>query len=277
MSHHPTGPESVACTTFRGRMSTYLDGLLPEDAREAADAHVAVCEACRRRVDDLETAEFTLARMIEDDAERPLPPGFAGAILARTVHEAPAESRRTAGHLGLAPWLGWIAAAAMLIFTVTLRSVDRPGRPRPADVGGEPAPTVVSASWQISATRDDLPPDGDESLRGRHGIDATSSLEGVASLLDTLAADVAAGGDAEGIARFAAEVIAYDELLLRLERLGRELSPESLAIVDVARGLLEDLAGGDPAAVDRVIRQVGDGRVSAALRRAEWRLTGGSV
>lgn len=276
MSDETTNPESAACTTFRGRLSAYLDGLLQEDAREAADAHVAVCASCRRRVDELEAAESMLAGMIREDAAVPLPPGFAGAILARTVHEASAEIGRS-GRSGLAPWLGWIAAAAMLLFTVALRSVERPDGPRPGEVAVEPAPTVVSASWQISATREDLPTDARRPDQGHGAIDAISSLEGVATLLDTLAADVAGGIDPRATASFAAEVIAYDDLLPRLERLGRDLSPESLAVVDVARGLLEDLAGGDPAALDRVVRQIADGRLAEALRRAEWRLSGGSV
>lgn len=272
--HETPATESEACIAFRGRLSAYLDGMLPDEIREAADAHAAVCEACRRRADTLEAAESNLARIIDDEASAPLPPGFTGAILARTVHESAPHDRRFAGPAGLAPWLGWIAAAAMLVFTVTARNVDRPDAPRPGEAAGTPVPTVVSAAWQVSATRTDRPVGLDGPDASDHAIDAISSLDAVATLLDTLAADP---GDPEAAARFAAEVIAYDELLPRLERLARDLSPESSAVVEVARGLLEDLRSGDPAAIDRVVRQIGDGSLSAALRRVEWRLGGGSV
>ena len=282
MSDHPThrGPheapavESDACIAFRGRLSAYLDGMLADEAREAADAHAAVCEACRHRADTLEAAESNLARIIDDEASAPLPPGFTGAILARTVHESASPDRRNAGPAGLAPWLGWIAAAAMLVFTVTARNVESPGGPRTAESAGEPAPTVVSAAWQVSATRSDRPVGLDGLHGGDQAIDAISALDAAATLLDTLATDT---GDPEAVARFAARVIAYDELLPRLDRLDRDLSPESSAVVEVARGLLEDLLGGDPGAVDRVVRQIGDGSLAAALRRVEWRLGGGSV
>lgn len=279
MSDHPTHrdrhetppAESEACIAFRGRLSAYLDGMLPDEAREAADAHAAVCEACRHRADTLEAAETGLARIIDDQASAPLPPGFTGAILARTVHESASHEQRHAGHAGLAPWLGWIAAAAMLVFTVTARNVESPDGPRGGESAGESAPTLVSAAWQVSATR---PAGPTGPAPADHAIDAISSLDAVATLLDTLAADT---GDPEAAARFAAEVIVYDELLPRLARLDRELSPESSAVVEVARGLLEDLLGGDPAAVERVVRQIGDGSLAAALRRVEWRLGGGSV
>ncbi len=253
----------AACAAFRGRLSGYLDGTVAESARVEADAHVAACRACRRVADETEAAERGLARLIDADAAAPLPEGFAGAILARTVHEHRPAARPHA-RPGLVPWLGWVAAAAAVLFTVVSWSVDGPGPAAP----GEPAAELVavrSAPWQVSATLDG--PAAPASLAAAPDL---APLFAAATLLEAFAEDA----DPDGAGAFAARVVDYDRLLPRLATVARTLPPDSAATVEMARGVLQSIAEGDARQRTHLQRQLAGGELAAALRRLEGRLAG---
>lgn len=264
-------PLAEACAAFRGRLSEYLDGGLDDDDRRAADTHVAACSACRQLADEIEAAERALAYGIDEAAATPLPAGFTGAILARTVHE-----QQTAGRIGpgtnhapggVVPWLGWVAAAALVVFNLAIWNVNQPSTSAPSDVSTDLPPTVVASTWQISSTLDG-PAVPSVSTAGSADL---SPLYAAAALLESFAGDT---GDPDAAGAFAAQVIAYDELIPRLGAISRQLPPESAATIEMTRGLLEALATGNQRDRTQLQRRLAEGNVAAALRRLEVRLGG---
>lgn len=267
----PSGPSTLPddCARFRGDLSAYLDGGLEDDERRTADAHVAACTGCRRLADEVEAAERALATSLDEDAARPLPPGFAGAILARTVHEAPVAGRiAPAAPGGLVPWLGWVAAAALVVFNLAVWNVDGPSAATSRDRSLAGPPATVPAAWQVSATLE-APESSAAAAASQH--DDFAALFSAATLLDGFAQTT---GDTTEAAAFAARVIAYDELLPRLATIARDLPAEPAATVELTRGLLEDLASGDPRTHARLRQRLAAGELTAALRRLEVRLAG---
>lgn len=265
----PVLPE--ACAVFRGALSEYIDGQMTDEARRVADVHVAACRPCRQLADEVEAVERTLAQHMDEDTTEPLPAGFAGSILARTVHESDSlgrvdGSRRVVpgGH-GMVPWLGWVAAAALIVFNLTLWNVDPPA-PGPAiDTSGERI-SAQPAAWQVSATLDG--PATPRTIADRPDL---APLYAAATLLESFAD---ATLDPDGAGDFAREVIAYDDLLPRLAAIARTLPQESAATVELSRGVLEALAEGDSADRRHLQRQLADGDLAGALRRLEVRLRG---
>jgi len=261
------------CARFRGDLSAYLDGGMNDEERRAADTHVAACPNCRRLADEVEAAERVLALGLDEDAAEPLPAGFAGAILARTVHEAPVAGRirrAPAATGGLVPWLGWVAAAALVVFNLAVWNVDGPAPPTSNGGGFDRAPATVPASWQVSATLA-APGASDAPAASVHEHDDFAALFSAATLLDTFAETT---GDTGEAAAFASRVIAYDDLLPRLGAIARDLPAEPAATVELTRGLLEDLASGDPRTHARLRQRLAAGELTAALRRLEVRLAG---
>lgn len=243
-SHPEPTPLPEACAAFRGRLSGYLDGTLDAETRDLADRHIARCDACRKLADETEAAERSLAELVDASATPALPEGFTGSILARTIHEAPVE---VAGPTTARPvaWLGWVAAAAAVTFSVMTLNL---GQPRPIATPSEPAPqlaavdarpwhasTILSPGMMPTAT---VLAASDPAASG--SIEDLQVLAAAALLFDRLAYDAAGEVD------FVREVAEYDEIVERLGRLA-DAMPEDhadfAATIHVAADLLTLIVG----------------------------------
>ena len=73
-----TAPEDeLTCQELVEIVSDYLEGALPEADRERFDAHLEVCEGCRRYLDQMRTTIRVVGALTEDD----LDPGARDQLL----------------------------------------------------------------------------------------------------------------------------------------------------------------------------------------------------
>lgn len=72
------------------QISAYVDGLLPADEKEGADAHLFLCVSCRREVEDLQRLEARLAELPIQSHHEPAP----GVHWLRQIREFFAVSGR---------------------------------------------------------------------------------------------------------------------------------------------------------------------------------------
>jgi len=64
-----TNEEELACQELVEIVSNYLEGALPEADRERFDAHLDICEGCRRYLDQMRTTIRVLGTLTEDDLD----------------------------------------------------------------------------------------------------------------------------------------------------------------------------------------------------------------
>ena len=69
--------DDLECRVLVEIVSDYLDGALPEEDRERFDAHLEVCEGCRRYLDQMRTTIRVVGTLSEDD----LDPGAKDQLL----------------------------------------------------------------------------------------------------------------------------------------------------------------------------------------------------
>jgi predicted anti-sigma-YlaC factor YlaD len=69
--------DDLECRVLVEIVSDYLDGALPEEDRERFDAHLQVCEGCRRYLDQMRTTIRVVGTLSEDD----LDPGAKDQLL----------------------------------------------------------------------------------------------------------------------------------------------------------------------------------------------------
>ena len=69
--------DDLECRVLVEIVSDYLDGALPEEDRERFDAHLEVCEGCRRYLDQMRTTVRVVGTLSEDD----LGPGAKDQLL----------------------------------------------------------------------------------------------------------------------------------------------------------------------------------------------------
>ncbi len=69
--------DDVTCQELVEIVSDYLEGALPEADRERFDAHLEVCEGCRRYLDQMRTTIRVVGTLSEDD----LDPGARDQLL----------------------------------------------------------------------------------------------------------------------------------------------------------------------------------------------------
>jgi predicted anti-sigma-YlaC factor YlaD len=73
-----TAPEDeLTCQELVEIVSEYLEGALPEADRERFDAHLEICEGCRRYLDQMRTTIRVAGTLTEDD----LDPGARDQLL----------------------------------------------------------------------------------------------------------------------------------------------------------------------------------------------------
>jgi predicted anti-sigma-YlaC factor YlaD len=64
-----TNEEELACQELVEIVSNYLEGALPEADRERFDAHLEICEGCRRYLDQMRTTIRVVGSLTEDDLD----------------------------------------------------------------------------------------------------------------------------------------------------------------------------------------------------------------
>jgi predicted anti-sigma-YlaC factor YlaD len=64
-----TNEEELACQELVEIVSNYLEGALPEADRERFDAHLEICEGCRRYLDQMRTTIRVVGTLTEDDLD----------------------------------------------------------------------------------------------------------------------------------------------------------------------------------------------------------------
>jgi hypothetical protein len=248
---------AMDCTDIKANLSALLDDEIEAPARRLAERHLAECRACRRLMDEAEILEALVAA---DAASREPDPdpmaSFEDAVLQRTVYAG--STRRVTA------WLGWVAAAASLLLTVTLWMVTtqggavRPGGGVALPPGGEratmgiPAPIVLGPPVDSQETVPGLGPA--VTLVGRGvpgtGIDAADSetIETAAVLLGRLVhADTTSFQDVEWVR----SAIEYEGLAGRLEETTARLRGSDWDTVRSAKWILDRINEG-PLSLDDV-------------------------
>jgi len=140
----------MTCRDYDQAIADSLDGALDPAAQRALERHVEGCEACRALVADLRTiqaAAFTL------DRHQP-PVHVLGRLRSRIASEAPPKvpNRLLAWPGSSTTWVGWAAAAALVVATwVGVSQLVRDPAPQsdaPAEVStqapGDPVASVVT-------------------------------------------------------------------------------------------------------------------------------------
>ena len=61
--------DDLACQELVEIVSDYLEGALPDADRERFDAHLEVCEGCRRYLDQMRTTIRVVGTLTEDDLD----------------------------------------------------------------------------------------------------------------------------------------------------------------------------------------------------------------
>ena len=93
----------MRCEELQDRLPAYSAGELPTDVREAAQAHLGGCAACRAALARIDA----LASVLADAQTPPVPAGFAARVMAE------ARSRRSAAvSAGWNPLRRWRLASA---------------------------------------------------------------------------------------------------------------------------------------------------------------------
>ncbi len=262
--------QSMDCTDIKVLLSGLIDDEVDRETRHVAERHIAGCDACRRLLDEAEALNELIVTDAETAAGAGLPDDLVGNVLSRTVH---ADQRR--GPHGLTNWLGWLAAAAVLLLTLSLRLMDGPPAPAPKSTALAPVPqdpvagnrskvteqsSVRQASFlQSSIYEGNVPPflDAGASETPRMLREDAEAFDAASLVLEILiAADL---DDADRLAEIR-EIATYDELLPRLTAARERLDEEAdqVAVIAAESALLTVLQ--DPAAqrlqdLRRAVRQ----------------------
>lgn len=129
------------------QLSDLLDGRLPSEARLTVENHLRTCAACTSIVEDLRRVR-ELARSLERLTP---PPAAWERISRRTVHDTTRTTRRWLHE----PWVGFAAAACLVLTVLTAYLVRRPAQTTPsasqaaATTPGPPQHTVNSVESEL--------------------------------------------------------------------------------------------------------------------------------
>jgi len=131
------------------RLSDLLDGDLTAADRAAVDAHLRDCRSCASALEDLRRVR-ELARSFE---RMQPPPAAWERIARRTVRSEPTAPGTRWLH---APWVGFAAAACLVLAVLTAYMVRRTAAPAPAETRAAataPAPQTHTVSSVESELR----------------------------------------------------------------------------------------------------------------------------
>jgi hypothetical protein len=112
------------CTDIRATLSGLVDGEVDAQTRHLAERHLAGCAACRSLLSEAESLDELIVTDAQALGARALPDGFIDGVLSRTVYTRAFEQ---AGR-NWTSWLGWMAAAACLMLSVSIFFLDRARR-----------------------------------------------------------------------------------------------------------------------------------------------------
>jgi hypothetical protein len=265
---------NLDCTDIKVILSALVDDEVEAADRYRAERHLADCKTCRELVSDVERNDALVAAAVAGTLPGGLPAGFEATVLRRATRgDRPESARRWTA------WLGWIAAAAVLLLGAALWWLDRPPtmtgpvashvpsarstwiRPvvnevaqYPADLPTRSAPKMSApVSSPVSAARPRRPKSPAPPRAPALTRDDAEALEGVSLLLAMLRQS-----DEDGFARVerARAVIEYDELLPRLSAARAHLAAEDRPPVLAAESMLYRVAHGPLSLADvREMRQ----------------------
>lgn len=258
---------NLDCKDIKALLSGLVDGEVDGQIRHQAERHLVECKACRDLLNEAEGVNELVAL----DAQRMmwpvgLPAGFEQAVLKRTIY---GDALHFAGRRWTS-WLGWVAAAACLLLTVSIWILDHQVISRgqnPVAVGGtrSPSSSIPEVAFPLrSYTYNGGLPDGtgrntritaaalsmddkraiDDDLstvlsashsRAQISRDDSDTLYAASNLLDMLAqSDVQNFSDVERIR----QVAEYDNLLDRLADARMRLSASDRPAVLAAESVL---------------------------------------
>ena len=90
-----TAPEDeLTCQELVEIVSDYLEGALPAGDRERFEAHLEICEGCRRYLDQMRTTIRVVGRLTEEDLD-PRRQGSAPPALPRLESDVAPADRAT--------------------------------------------------------------------------------------------------------------------------------------------------------------------------------------
>ncbi|MCU0723179.1 MAG: zf-HC2 domain-containing protein [Planctomycetes bacterium] len=123
------------CDDSLERLSAYQDKELDPDAAAETEAHLASCEACRRRLADY----GKILESLRPGPETEPSPGFTEAVLGRAAGRGFAEARRRSF------WIPAAAAAAGVLLAASLLFLGDPWSAGPANPAPAPSPVPAPA------------------------------------------------------------------------------------------------------------------------------------
>ncbi|MHC4272740.1 MAG: anti-sigma factor family protein [Planctomycetota bacterium] len=130
------------CTDIKAMLSALIDDEAEASDRYRAERHLADCKACRELLSDAERNDALVATAVAGPQPGGLPAGFEAAVLRRvTEGDQPGAARRWSA------WLGWFAAAAVILLGAALWWLDRPR------VMNSPVATTVGGAGLVGRER----------------------------------------------------------------------------------------------------------------------------
>ena len=127
----------MSCPSFQEMLSAYLDGeLSPEEAR-SLEEHLAVCEDCRRELEELKSLVAALGSLPPPE----MPLGLHAAIMGRVRSEASTgfgRFRRVLPRWTLRQWVPAAAALALIVLVSATFGVWYANRKQGLDLAGHP-------------------------------------------------------------------------------------------------------------------------------------------
>lgn len=133
---------SMDCTDIKVLLSGLVDDEVDGETRHTAERHIAECTTCRDLIDQAEALNALIVSDATSAVDGGLPPDLVGNVLSRTVRAEPVHADHRRGPHGITSWLGWLAAAAALLFTFSSRLMN--GSSTPARTALAPAPSQVA-------------------------------------------------------------------------------------------------------------------------------------
>jgi hypothetical protein len=226
---------TLDCTDIKVMLSALVDDQVDADARYRAERHLAVCEACRTLVGEAERNDALVAATVGlGDQPQSLPAGFEAIVLDRARGGQRSTRRWTS-------WLGWFAAAAVLLLAATLWQLDRPAAVTgTADTDAPPAlinavyqPGLEIRSWMLD----------DEATRGRRLTPRSRSVWPVVNEVAEYVTDLSAMAGSEATTPVSST--AGRTVWWRLEAGPGALSRDDVEALEGASLLLAMLRQGD--------------------------------